>query len=257
LSAQIHPSAVVEPEVLLGDGVRIGPLCYVGAGVELGEGTELVAQATVLGPARIGRNNRLFPHATLGAPPQDKTHRGEATELLVGDDNVFREQTTVHRGTTKGTRITRIGSRCLFMVGAHVAHDCTIEDDVVMTNLATLGGHVHVERNVVCGGLAAVAQFVRLGRGCFLAGGALVERDVPPFTIAAGDRARVRALNTVGLSRMGVPEASKRALERAFRMLYRGQEPLAVALLAVRSELSGDPYVAELVEFLGARAEGR
>jgi UDP-N-acetylglucosamine acyltransferase len=255
LSVKIHPSAVVEPEVELGDGVRIGPLCYVGAGVALGEGTELVAQATVLGPARIGRNNRLFPHATLGAPPQDKTHRGEATELLVGDDNVFREQTTVHRGTTKGATITRIGSRCLFMVAAHVAHDCTIEDDVVMTNLATLGGHVHVERNVVCGGLAAVAQFVRLGRGCFLAGGALVERDVPPFTIAAGDRARVRALNIVGLSRMGVPEASKRALERAFRMLYRGQEPLAVALLAVRYELASDPYVAELVEFLTTRTE--
>jgi len=255
LPAEIHPSAVVEPEVELGPGVRIGPLCYVGAGVVLGEGTELVAQATVLGPTRIGRYNRLFPHATLGAPPQDKTHRGEATELVVGDDNVFREQTTVHRGTTKGTRVTRIGSRCLFMVGAHVAHDCTIEDDVVMTNLATLGGHVHVERNVVCGGLAAVAQFVRLGRGCFLAGGALVERDVPPFMIAAGDRARVRALNAIGLSRMGVPEPSRRALERAFRMLYRARQPLLVALAAVRAELAGDVYVAELVDFLTARVK--
>jgi len=138
-----------------------------------------------------------------------------------------------------------------------VAHDCTIEDDVVMTNLATLGGHVHVESNVVCGGLAAVAQFVRLGRGCFLAGGALVERDVPPFVIAAGDRARVRALNSVGLSRMGVPEASKRALQRAFRMLYRGRLPRSAALGAVRSELMGDPYVAELVEFLTTRPEDK
>ena len=257
MSAQIHPTAVIEPEVELGQGVRVGPLCYVGAGVILGEGTDLVAQATVLGPARIGRNNRVFPHATLGAPPQDKTHRGEATELVVGDDNVFREQTTVHRGTAKGSRVTRIGSRCLFMVGAHVAHDCTIEDDVVMTNLATLGGHVHVERNVVCGGLAAVAQFVRLGRGCFLAGGALVERDVPPFMIAAGDRARVRALNAIGLCRMGVPEPSRRALERAFRMLYRSHEPLSVALAAVRAELMGDAYVAELVEFLTNRIEDR
>jgi UDP-N-acetylglucosamine acyltransferase len=253
LSAEIHPSAVIEPGAELGPGVRVGPLCYVGAGVALGEGTELVAQATVLGPSRIGRNNRVFPHATLGAPPQDKTHRGEATELVVGDDNVFREQTTVHRGTAKGSRLTRIGSRCLFMVGAHVAHDCIIEDDVVMTNLATLGGHVHVERNVVCAGLAAVAQFVRLGRGCFLAGGALVERDVPPFVIAAGDRARVRALNTVGLRRMGVPEPSRRALERAFRMLYRSRQPLLGALAAVRSELMDDPYVAELVEFLASR----
>ena len=257
MSTKVHPTAVVEPETELGDGVRIGPLCYVGAGVVLGEGTELVAQATVLGPTRIGRNNRVFPHATLGAQPQDKTHRGEATELVIGDDNVFREQTTVHRGTTKASGVTRIGSRCLFMVGAHVAHDCTIEDDVVMTNLATLGGHVHVAKNVVCGGLAAVAQYVRLGRGCFLAGGALVEQDVPPFVIAAGDRARVRALNAIGLSRMGVPEPSRRALERAFRMLFRSRQPLAVALAAVRVELTFDPYVAELVEFLATRVEGR
>ena len=116
MPAEVHESAVVEPGVELGEGVRIGPLCYVGAGVVLGDGTELVAHATVLGPARLGRNNRLFPYATLGAPPQDKTHRGEATELVVGDDNVFREQTTVHRGTAKSSCVTRIGSRCLFMV---------------------------------------------------------------------------------------------------------------------------------------------
>jgi UDP-N-acetylglucosamine acyltransferase len=254
LTAKVDPSAVVEANVELADGVRIGPLCYVGAGVRIGEDSELVAQATVLGPARIGRGNRVFPHATLGAPPQDKSYRGEATELVVGDDNVFREQTTVHRGTKKGSGVTRIGSRCLFMVGSHVAHDCTVEDDVVLTNLATLGGHVHVESNVVCGGFAAVAQYVRLGRGCFLAGGAMVERDVPPFVIAAGDRARVRALNLVGLRRMGVPDHSRRMLERAFRMLYRSGEPLALAGATVQAELAADPYVAELLAFLGQSA---
>ncbi len=250
MPAKVHPSAVVEANVELADGVRIGPLCYVGAGVRIGEDTELVAQATVLGPARIGSRNRIFPHATLGAPPQDKSYRDEATELVVGDDNVFREQATVHRGTKKGTGVTRIGSRCLFMVGAHVAHDCAVADDVVLTNQATLGGHVQVASNVVCGGFAAVAQYKKLGRGCFLAGGAMVERDVPPFVIAAGDRARVRALNLVGLRRMAVPEPSLHLLERAFRMLYRAGQPLSLAVAAVRAELASDPYVGELLDFL-------
>lgn len=251
--ATVHPTAVVEPGAVLAKGVRVGPLCYVGAGVELGEGTELVAQATVLGPTRLGRNNRICSHATLGAPPQDRSFGGEATRLEIGDDNVFREQVTVHRGTVKGDSVTRVGSRCLFMVGAHVAHDCRVGDDVVLTNLATLGGHVEVQPNAVLGGLVAVAPFVRLGRACFVAGGAKVERDVPPFTIAAGDRARVRGLNRVGLSRAGVPDRSQQALARAYRIIWRSGEPLLRGIAAARVELGDDPCVAELCAFLDQR----
>src|SRR5204863_8003879 len=133
------------------------PLCHVGAGVVLGEGTELVAQATVLGPARIGQRNRVYPHATLGAAPQDRSYRGEPTGLVVGDDNEFRELTTVHRGTAKGGGSTRIGSGCLFMVGSHVAHDCVVADGVTLANATTLGGHVVVDARVVTGGHVAVA----------------------------------------------------------------------------------------------------
>ncbi len=251
--ASIHPTAVVEPGALLADDVVVGPLCFVGAGVELGEGTELVAQATLLGPIRIGRSNRIYPHATLGAPPQDRSWQGEATRLEIGDDNVFREQVTVHRGTAKGGGVTRIGSRCLLMVGAHVAHDCDVGDDVVMTNLATLGGHVQVEPNAVLGGLVAVAPFVRLGRACFVAGGAKVERDVPPFTIAAGDRARVRGLNRVGLSRAGIPGRSQQALRRAYRIIWRSGQPLSLGIAAAQAELGEDPFVAELCAFLRER----
>lgn len=251
--ATVHPTAVVEPGAVLAEGVRVGPLCFVGAGVELGEGTELVAQATVLGPTRLGRNNRIFPHATLGAPPQDRSWGGEPTLLEIGDDNAFREQVTIHRGTVKGGGATRLGSRCLFMVGAHVAHDCRVGDDVVLTNLATLGGHVQVDRNAVVGGLVAVAPFVRLGGVCFVAGGAKVERDVPPFTIAAGDRARVRGLNRVGLSRAGVPGRSEQALRRAYRIIWRSGEPMSRGIEAARAELGDDPYVAELCAFLDER----
>ncbi len=251
--ATVHPTAVVEAGAVLAETARVGPLCFVGDGVELGEGTELVAQATVLGPTRVGRNNRIFPHATLGAPPQDRSWCGEDTLLEIGDDNVFREQVTVHRGTLKGGGVTRVGSRCLLMVGAHVAHDCQVDDDVVMTNLATLGGHVRVQQNAVLGGHVAVAPFVRLGRGCFVAGGAKVERDVPPFTIAAGDRARVRGLNRVGLSRAGVPGRSQRALGRAYRIIWRSSQPMSLGILAARTELGEDPFVDELCAFLDER----
>jgi UDP-N-acetylglucosamine acyltransferase len=255
MRATIHPSAVVEPAARLADGVQVGPLCYVGADVEIGEGTKLLAHASVLGPARIGRRCLVFPHATLGAPPQDRSYAGESTVLEVGDENTFREQVTVHRGTRKGGGTTRLGSRCLLMVGAHVAHDCVLEDDVVLTNLTTLGGHVHVESHVVCGGLVAVAPFVRLGRGCFLAGGAMVERDIPPFLIAAGDRARIRGLNRVGLRRMQVPEPSCCALRGAYRAIWRSGEPLVRGLRAARERYGRDPQVARLLEFLHARYE--
>jgi UDP-N-acetylglucosamine acyltransferase len=150
----------------------------------------------------------------------------------------------------KGGGTTRIGARCLLMVGAHVAHDCVLGDDVVLTNLTTLGGHVRVDASAVCGGAVAVQPFVHLGRACFLAGGAMVERPVPPFTIAAGDRARVRAVNRVGLRRVSVPSSSRQALERAFRMLWRSGETLERGVTAARAELGADPFVAELVDFV-------
>jgi UDP-N-acetylglucosamine acyltransferase len=250
MGARVHPTSVVDPGAELGDGVRIGPLCHIGAGVVMDDDTELVAQATVLGPTRIGRRNRIYPHATLGAAPQDRSFRGEPTTLVVGDDNEFRESVTVHRGTPKGGGVTRIGSGCLFMVGAHVAHDCTVGDGVTLANLTSLGGHVVVDDRVVTGGHVAVAPYVRIGEIAFAAGGAMIERPVPPFLVVSGDRARVRGLNTVGLERAGVPEASRAALEHAYRILFRKGTPMTVAVTEVEASLRGDPYVAKLLEFL-------
>ena len=252
-TVRVHPSAVVEPDARLADGVVVGPLSYVGSGVTLGEGTELVAQATVLGPCTIGRRNRIFPHATLGAVPQDKTWSGELTDLSIGDDNQFREGVTVHRGTAKGSGTTRIGSRCLLMVGVHVAHDCTVRDGVTLTNNTSLGGHVEVGARAVIGGHVAVAPFVRLGELCFAAGGSMIERDVPPYLIVAGDRARVRGVNRVGLVRAEVPEASRDALNAGFRRLYRSNEPLQVAIRTMTPDLARDPFVQRLIEFLRTR----
>lgn len=252
MGARVHPTAVVDESAELADGVNIGPLCHVGAGVILGADTELVAQATVLGPARIGRRNRIFPHVTLGAAPQDRSYAGEPTELVVGDDNEFRELCTVHRGTKKGGGATRIGSGSLFMVGSHVAHDCVVGDGVTLANATTLGGHVVVGARVVTGGHVAVAPFVRIGRIAFGAGGAMIERSVPPFVIVAGDRARVRGINTVGLERAGVPTSSRVALEAAYRSIFRKGTPLRTALRELAPSLSSDPYVQELVAFFAS-----
>lgn len=252
MATEVHPTAVVEPGAELASGVEIGPYCYVGAGVKLGEGTRLIAHATVLGPTELGSGNVVYPYATLGAAPQDRSYKGEPTRLLIGDDCVFREQVTVHRGTLKGDGVTSIGSHCLLMVGAHVAHDCVVEDDVVLTNLSTLGGHVRVGAGAVSGGQVAVAPYVRLGQLCFIAGGARVERDVPPYVIAQGDRARVRALNQVGLERNAVPLQSRAALERAFRLIFGGALPRAHGVEATRREICGDPYVDRLLAFLDA-----
>jgi UDP-N-acetylglucosamine acyltransferase len=250
MSARIHPSAVVDPGVELGDGVVIGPMCHVGAGVRIAEGTELVSHVSLQGPTRIGRRNRIFPFAALGTAPQDRSYAGDPTLLELGDDNVVREQVTMHRGTKKGDGVTRVGSRCLFMVGAHIAHDCRIGNDVTLTNLATLGGHVIVGDNAVIGAQVAIAPFVQVGRGAYVVAGSCAERNVPPFVIVQGDRARVRAPNRVGLERMEAPEESRRAVERAFRMIWHSGEPIARGLGDARRELGDDPWVRELLDFV-------
>jgi UDP-N-acetylglucosamine acyltransferase len=248
----IHPTAIVESGAELGGGVKVGPLCFVGDGARIGDGTELVAQVTVMGPTRIGSGCRIFPFTALGLPPQDRSWAGESTGLEIGDDCILREQVTIHRGTAKGGGTTRVGSRCLLKVGVHVAHDCQLADDLVLGNLTTLGGAVLVNGSVVTGGHVSVAPFVRVWRASLLAGGAMVERDVPPFTVVAGDRARVRGINLAGLRRMGVAPASRKALGRAYRRLWRSDLPMLRALEAVERELGSDPYVAELTSAVRA-----
>lgn len=218
----IHPTAIVHESARLGAEVRVGAYAIVGADVELGDGSELDAHAIVLGPTRLGARNHVHAFAVLGGAPQRRAEReaGEGT-LLVGDDNVFREHVTVHRG---GFGETRIGSRCLLMAGAHVAHDVVLGDDIVVSNLVQLAGHVVVEDFVNFGGMSGVAQRIRIGEGAFVAAGSMCERDVPPFTIVQGDRARVRGINQVGLKRRGVEVAVRRAIQREYRRWYVSKE---------------------------------
>jgi UDP-N-acetylglucosamine acyltransferase len=235
--------------------VVVGPYAIIGAGVELGPKVSVGAHAVIEGPTVLGARCRVFPHAVIGADPQDRKYRGEPTRLVVGDDTTFREFSTANRGTG-ADGLTRIGGRCLFMAYAHVAHDCVVGDDVVMANSVALAGHVQVGDAVVLGGLAAVHQFGRIGRCAMVGGGSMVAQDVPPFTVAQGDRARLFGLNMVGLRRAGVPEAVITALKGAWRALFQQGLPSRVA---VDQALEGWGHLAEvreLVQFLEGSTRG-
>lgn len=252
---RIDPAARVEAGAELGADVEVGAFAVIEAGAVVGDGCRVHAHAVVRSAARLGARNEVHPFAVIGGPPQDRRYAGEPTLVVTGEGNVFREHVTIHRGTAHGGGVTRIGSGGLFMVGSHVGHDGRVGDGVTLTNGTLLGGHVEIGDRVVTGGGVAIQPFVRVGEGAFLAGGAMVEHDVPPFVIAAGDRARVRALNAVGLARSGVPAASRRALATAFRLLFRGERTRREAALALRDD--PDPYVRRLATFIlesGARS---
>lgn len=251
-----HPTAIIDPGATLDGDVQVGPYAVVGAGVHVGAGSRIGAHAVIEGPTVLGPQTLVFAHAVLGAAPQDLRYRGEPTRLVIGRGNTFREHVTVHRGTPHGRGETRIGDGGLFMASAHVAHDCVVGDAVVLANAVLLAGHVEVGAHAVFGGAAAVGQMLRVGESAMVAAGAMVERDVPPFHTVSGDRARLRALNLVGLRRRGIAPDAIARLERAHRMLFRSGVPLAEAIGATRAELGAWEEIRVLVEFLETSRKG-
>jgi UDP-N-acetylglucosamine acyltransferase len=198
----------------------------------------------------------VFSFASVGVQPQDLKYRGEPSRLEMGDGNIVREYVSINPGTSAGGLLTRIGDRCLFMVSAHVAHDCLVGSHVVLANGAALGGHVVVEDYGIVGGLAGVHQYVRLGESSLCAAGAMVSMDVPPFCTAAGDRARLRGLNTVGLRRRGLSAAAISALKQAYRLLFQSGRPRREALVQARTEFGDVPEVDRLLGFVTASRRG-
>jgi UDP-N-acetylglucosamine acyltransferase len=253
---RVDPRACVDPRAELGVAVEVGPFAVVGPGVQVGDGTSIGAHATVLGPSRIGAGCRIHAHAVLGGPPQDLRHRGEPTTLHVGERTEVREFATLNRGTARDRGDTSVGARVLVMAYAHVAHDCVVDDDVVLANGAMLAGHVRIGRHAILGGLCAVGQHLRVGESAFVAAGAMVERDVPPFHVVGGDRARVRGINRVGLARRGFPPSVLAALRRAHRLLVRSRDPLDRRLAATRESLGSVPEVQRLLEFYESSERG-
>ena len=246
----IHPTAVVAEGAEIGAGVRIGPFCCVGPNVRLAEGVELKSHVVVEGVTDIGANTRVFPFASLGTQPQDLKFRGETSRLIIGANNVIREHVTMNPGTEGGGLETRVGNNCLFMVAAHVAHDCRIADHVILVNNATLGGHVEIDDWAIVGGLSAVHQFVRIGRHAMIGGMTGVTQDVIPYGSVTGNRAKLEGLNIVGLKRRNFDRETIHSLRQAYRLIFAQEGTLAERLADV-AELFGDNQpVMEIVEFI-------
>jgi UDP-N-acetylglucosamine acyltransferase len=253
--ATIHPTAIIDPSAEIGAGCEIGPYCIVGAGVVLGENCWLQHHVSLTGPSCFGRGNRFYAFCSIGQRTQDLKYQGEPTHLVVGSDNTFREFVTVNRGTAPGANTT-IGNRGNFLAYCHIAHDCTVGDDVIFSNNGTLAGHVVVEEHVVLGGLTAVHQFCRLGRHAMTGGCSKIVQDVPPFMVADGNPARVRGINKVGLERHGYSAETLRALKEAYRILYRGQLNVGQAVEQMRAELPDSPEIGHLIAFVSQSARG-
>jgi UDP-N-acetylglucosamine acyltransferase len=250
--AQIHPTAIVAPGAVLARDVVIGPYCIIGEHVALGPGVELRAHVVIDGRTTIGGETRLFPFASIGLQPQDLKYRGEESSLVVGCRNTIREYVTMNPGTTGGGMVTRIGDECLFMVGAHVAHDCQIGDHVIMANNATLAGHVAVGDYAFLGGLCAVHQFVRIGRHAMIGGMSGVERDVIPYGQVIGNRARLIGLNIIGMQRRGFSREDIQALRNAYHFLFHSPGNLSDRVNETAERFAGSAPVEDIIRFIRA-----
>lgn len=248
-----HPTAIISPNAHLSPGVRVGPYAIIEDDVIIRAGCEIGAHAVIKRFTSLGERNRVFEHATLGGEPQDVKFAGERSGLVIGDDNLIRESVTIHRASGEG-EVTRVGSRNFLMIGVHIAHNCSVGDDNIFANGAALAGHITVEDHVFLSNDAGAHQFVRFGRYAMVGGKSKIVQDVLPFFITDGNPARVRGLNSVGLRRAGFSSETRRALKRAYQLLFRSSLSLEVALSEM--EKLGDDNVLHLIEFIKSSRRG-
>ncbi|MEQ9334024.1 acyl-ACP--UDP-N-acetylglucosamine O-acyltransferase [Thalassobaculum sp.] len=250
MAREIHSTAVVDPGAELADGVQVGPFSVIGPQVVLAEGCVVHSHAVIGGRTRIGARSEVFPFASVGLRPQDLKYRGEPSELVIGSETVIREHVTLNPGTEGGGMVTRVGNRCLLMVGTHVGHDCEVGDGVIMANNATLAGHVRVGDFAVLGGLSAVHQFVRIGRNAMVGGVTGVERDVIPYGSVMGDRARLSGINIIGMKRRGHSREDINSVRKAYRLLFASEGTFMERLQEVAEEFADCAPVMEIVGFI-------
>lgn len=217
----IHEQAIIEEGAKIGKNVTIGPWTYVSKDVEIGDNCVISSNVVINGPTKIGSGNRIFQFASIGEDCQDLKYAGEPTELIIGDNNLFRECCTIHRGTIQDNSLTQIGSHNLFMAYTHVAHDCMVGSHCIMANNASIAGHVHVGDHAILGGMSGVHQFCHVGDHAFVAANAIVLKDVPPFVMASGHPSKPFGLNSEGLKRRGFDSDTILALKRAYKAVYR------------------------------------
>ena len=256
MSTQIHPTAVVHPEAQLGVDVTIGPYSVIGPKVRIGDRTRLGPHVVVDGVTRIGSDNFVVGQANLGGPPQDLSYKNEPTMLEIGDRNTIREFVTINRGTVKGGALTRVGDDCLFMACSHVAHDCEVENRVIMANCVLLAGHCFVGQGANISGAAAAHHFVTIGAYAYIGGMSRINQDVPPFMLLEGHPSRVRGVNEIGLSRAGFAAADIEKLWNAYRLLYRSGDPKRRTIDRLRADETNPQLVRDLLDNLEHTEQG-
>lgn len=246
---KIHPSACVHPKAQLAEEVEIGHYSVIGEHVKIGAKTKIGSSCVIDGHTQIGQRCRIFTGVVIGSIPQDLKYKGEQTQVIIGDDNIIREYVTVNIGTAKNGK-TVIGNRNLIMAYSHIAHDCVLQDEVIVANVGTFAGHVTIEKKAVIGGMVAIHQFTRVGQLAIIGGCSKVVQDVPPFSMVDGHPARVYGINNIGLKRANVPLESIRNLKNAFKILFYMKLSMSNALKKVNLEVPPDSFVACLVEFV-------
>lgn len=258
----IHPSAVVETGAQIDPSAEIGPFCYISGQAKIAAGNKLIARVTVLGDTTLGEGNVIFPGACLGGGPQDHGNEFQpGARLIIGSHNVIRENVTMHAGTPKGQTpiageepeklTTRVGSNGMFMVNSHIAHDCVVGDNVIMTNNAVIGGHVRLGDGVILGGNSAVHQFCRIGRKAMIGGMTGIGRDVIPFAMVTGDRGKLRGLNVIGLKRSGCDEHTIKSVTRAYMYIFKSNDgTFEERIQKAKEKFAGNPMVEEQIAFI-------
>ena len=246
----------MSPRAKIADGVTIGPCSVIGEKVTVGRDTVIGSHVAIDGSTVMGEKNRIYPFVSIGFPPQDIGYKGEDTRVVIGDENIIREFVTINRATTKQDRVTIIGSRNYLMAYAHVAHDCILGNSIIMSNAATLGGHIEIGDHAIIGGLVAIHQFVRIGTYAFIGGKSATVKDIPPFMMASGDRAKLYGLNTRGLKREGFSQEKIDNLRKAYKIIWRDRHLLHEAVERVRREIPPFKELEILLEFLANSKRG-
>jgi UDP-N-acetylglucosamine acyltransferase len=246
----IDSCAIIDEGAKLAEGVSVGPFSIIGPDVEIGAGTVIGPHVVISGPTKIGKKNRFFQFASIGEDPQDKKYAGEATELLIGDNNVFRESCTVHRGTAQDEGITSIGDDNLFMAYTHVAHDCRIGNGIIMSNSATLAGHVEIGDQVILGGFTLVHQFCKIGSHAFAAMASQITKDILPFVMVGGTPTRPYSINSEGLKRRGFESEEISLIRNAYKLIYKSGILLSDAVEQLEPIAKSNKSVREMIEFI-------
>jgi len=254
--ALIHPTAIVDSRAELGEGVRVGPYSIIEGDVRIGAGTQIGPHVVISGPTIIGENNRFFQFGSIGAEPQDKKYHGEPTRLVIGDNNTFRENVTVNRGTIQDRGETTIGDDNWIMAGVHIAHDCVVGNHTIFANASALAGHVQVHDWAILGGYTLVHQFCRIGAHSFCGMGSVINQDVPDFVVVSGNLAEPRGINTEGLKRRGFTREQLYIIKKAYRILYRAGNRLEKAIEEIELINDDTGTLDSLLAFLRASKRG-